>query len=552
VRVATDLGTEAGGLERVVGRPTLSVTCMTAGAGARVAALLRLLRPIADEIVVALDDRADAESERALASIADELVRFAYREPVDRPRRWLYSLPRGDWHFNIDSDEIPSAELLEQLPELIRARDVTHYWIRRPWLWPSPERVIVEQPWSNDYQLRLVLNDPRLLSFPSEMHLLIEALGPHRFVRAPLYHADALVTTRERREAKARKYEALRPGKRVVGGPLNHVFYLPELRPSIETEPLPERDAMLVRAVLEATMPPLEPVAPAATVSAEEIDALWAGRELAESDYRARIELLEEPRRLRAGSQRTFDVRVDNFGGVTWPWGHGEPEVRLSYRWPTIDGIRTTFPAEVPPGASIVVPLHVRAPQVPGHHRLRIDLVHEHHRWFGCALERDVEVEAARTVAFVGRDEALLELLTEEEPWIEALVLASEPPPRYGPPQAPDLREYLLDGTRHGRRRDFAVLAARTVSLLRAARRLRAGEPARPLLRGGQEFLEAVAGCTELRLVGEPLPGLRELWLRRVTIAAARALGVEVARAPRPARDPRRPSRRPPRPRARR
>src|SRR5207247_58288 len=146
-------------------------------------------RPSAAELVVALDDRADAEIERALAAVADEVVRYPYREPVDRPLRWLFSLCRGDWILNLDDDEVPSAALLEALPTLVGATDVTHYWLLRRWLWPDGRSSIAEHPWTTDYQLRLVRNDPLLLRFPSETHRPIEALGPHRFIRLPLYHA---------------------------------------------------------------------------------------------------------------------------------------------------------------------------------------------------------------------------------------------------------------------------------------------------------------------------------------------------------------------------
>jgi hypothetical protein len=507
---------------------------MTGGPAGRVTALLRLLRVHADELVVALDDRADGETRAAIAAAADVTVAYRYREPVDRPLRWLFSLCSGNWIFNVDDDEVPSTALLAGLPELVAATDVTHYWIRRPWLWPADDRVIAEQPWSSDYQLRLVVNDPRLLRFPSETHRPIEAIGPHRYVRTPIYHADALLNPRERREAKARKYEALRPGKRVGGGPMNHVLHLPERREGLRTELLPPEDAAVVRSVLDAGPSP-GGTAEVAAAADEAIEAVWAGRGLVEDDYRARIALLEEPQRLLAGEQRAFDVRVENLGGTTWPWGErGEPEVRLSYRWldergaDLADGIRTAFPADVPAGGAIDLPLHVLAPVMPGRYRLAVDLVHEHVRWFGCTVEREVEVERPLRVAILGADEAVLARLAEDAPSVQPLVLASTPAPRYGPPQAPDLRAYLLDGTRHGRLRDFPLLAARTAMLLHAARGLRAGDAVRPLLRGGQQFLEALAGSTHLLVAEEPGRGVRERWLRRATIAAAHALGAEI------------------------
>jgi hypothetical protein len=510
---------------------------MTAGPAARVGALLRLLRPAADELVVALDERAGNDV-AAAAGAADTVVRYRYREPVDRPLRWLFSLCTADWILNVDDDEIPSTALLEQLPVLVAAIDVTHYWLLRKWLWPDAGRAIAEHPWSVDYQLRLVANDPRLLRFPSETHRPLEALGPHRYVRAPLYHADPVLNPLERREAKARKYEALRPGKRTAVGPMNLMF-VPERRPSLRTEPLPEADVELVHAVLDAGPPSADAAPEAALADDRELEALWAGRALEPDDYRARIELLDEPGALVVGERRQYDVRVENLGGTSWPWSErGEPEIRLSYRWlgPEGDvvehGLRTALPAELAPGESQVVPLHVLAPDRPGRYRLNPDLVHEHVRWFGLEDWCEVEVGRRLRVALLGDAdgiERVLERLTEEAPELEPLVLSSEPGPRYGPPRAPDLRAYLLEDAGRGAIRDLRLLSTRTLALLGEARRQVGGEPGRPLLRGAQEFLVEVGTCTQLLLVAPSREtGTRELWLQAATIAAARELGVEV------------------------
>jgi hypothetical protein len=108
---------------------TLSVNVMTRGPGGRVAAMPALFRGVADEIFVALDDRADGATEQALAAVADRVLRYPYAEPVDRPLAWIHSECRGDWVLTVDDDEITSRGLLDALPSLVAATDVTHYWL---------------------------------------------------------------------------------------------------------------------------------------------------------------------------------------------------------------------------------------------------------------------------------------------------------------------------------------------------------------------------------------------------------------------------------------
>ena len=62
---------------------------MTVDPPARVAALLGRLRPVADEVVVAVDDRLDPDSLDPVRAVADRVLPFTFRPPVDRPRAWL-------------------------------------------------------------------------------------------------------------------------------------------------------------------------------------------------------------------------------------------------------------------------------------------------------------------------------------------------------------------------------------------------------------------------------------------------------------------------------
>ena len=119
---------------------TLSVCCLTSDPGARVAAILRQLRPVSDEIVVAVDSRLDPHRLGRYAEVADRLLRYEF---VDSAEQAAFpgspSQCTGDWILRIDGDEVVSPTLIERLPELTSARDVFQYWLPCRWLFPDAE-----------------------------------------------------------------------------------------------------------------------------------------------------------------------------------------------------------------------------------------------------------------------------------------------------------------------------------------------------------------------------------------------------------------------------
>ena len=510
---------------------SLSVCCITRGPTLRVAAQLRPLRELAAEIVLAVDDRVDEALLSPLEDVADELVLYPYLDPVDRPVGWVHSLCTRDWILWLDDDELPSASLLRELPALLRAPEETHFWLPRRWLHGSAQTYLAGPPWEPDYQLRLVQNDPRLLWFPGVTHRPIEAVGPHRYLEWPLYHADLLLNPLDARRQKARRYETAAPGQRLAGVPMNLALHVPELRETLDPRPVPPEDAALAERVLESAPWP-EPARPARFrhASRAEVDAHWHGRGADEEMYRAELEVLEKPRTVALREVRSVLVRVRNLGGHVWPWnGLGVPEVRVSYRWLSAagaaavsDGLRTPFPRPVRPGHEVLVPAVVEAPPAPGRWTLELDLVHEHVRWFGCSVRLTVEVTPLRRVAVVGGDEerqrALAVALADRLPGVEPLVLSDDPPgafSRIGYPAAPNAREAVL-GAPGGRGR-IALRSARVVAAA-AARRT------------SSELLSALADVDAVVDLGRAGP-IRERLAHRTLILAARSRRLPVVRA---------------------
>src|SRR5256885_13582578 len=208
-------------------RASLSVFMMTAGPGPRVAALLGALRPVADEILVALDDRADSAVRRDLATVADRIVLYPFAEPVDRPLPWLFGQCRCDWALALDDDEIPSLALLEALPALCADPGVTHYWLPRQWLYPDGSTYLGEAPWRPGSQPRLVRSDPLFVRFSAEFHRPMVVSGPGRDPPLPLWHAHPLLRSFEQRLPEARHYQRPRPRVRGGADPLHLAVHLP-------------------------------------------------------------------------------------------------------------------------------------------------------------------------------------------------------------------------------------------------------------------------------------------------------------------------------------
>ena len=82
----------------------------------------------------------------AIRRAGRRLLFYPFEEPGDRPIPWLFRSVHGDWILNVDDDEVPSAALLDELPQLIDREDFTHAWIARKWLYPDPQHFLSRAP----------------------------------------------------------------------------------------------------------------------------------------------------------------------------------------------------------------------------------------------------------------------------------------------------------------------------------------------------------------------------------------------------------------------
>jgi hypothetical protein len=388
----------------------LSVCCISAEPLERTAAILRLFRGVADQIVCAVDARVPEREVAGLVGEVDVLKRCVI-EPSTGPERclpWLYGLCTGRWIMRIDNDEVPGSGLLRALPGLVQAKDVLQYVLPCRWLFPDGGHFINEPPWSEDWHVRLVRNDPVALRFQGGFHTGITGVEPMRYADLPFYHLDCVIHGFREREQKVARYERTVPGLQTMPGWSVNNHYLPERFQHQPSDRVPPEDARLVAEVLDTSIhsngglrpddssdgpPPVE------IADEDEVDRTWPLREIPDSAYKATWRSVPILTVLEAGRFHRIFVEVSNDGTETWPWGQQLPGIRLSYRWLNREGTATiaeghptSFTADVPPGTSILQPMGIYGPQEPGEYRIQFALVHEGVRWFGEGPDQWVSV----------------------------------------------------------------------------------------------------------------------------------------------------------------
>ena len=112
-----------------------------------------------------------------------------------------------------------------------------------------------------------------------------------------------------------------------------------------------------------------------------------------DSLYRGSVEVLERPSVLRADSSINLRIKVQNSGTSKWPNQLRHPLIRVGYRWldengkdTSVLGDRCILSSSLVPGAAVEQTAVFNTPRIPGSYLVKVDLVHENVRWFGCGV----------------------------------------------------------------------------------------------------------------------------------------------------------------------
>lgn len=375
--------------------------CMTAsGPAGRVQAILKVLRPVVDEIVLGVDLAGDPNLLELDDDIVDLLLPFESTGFGGGLIGWIQHQCSCAWILRLDDDEMPGTAVLEELSVVTADRSLTHALMPRRWLYPDVGSYLASHPWLPDYQLRLVRNMPGIWRFGGRVHDGPAVYGAHRLLQGPIYHADCLLQDVEQRRAKAMRYERSRPGHRNEGFPVN-AMYLPEACEGLELRSVSKTDQTRVAQLLDQSLAPVGPrkPGPASPITRkDEILVFNSGRTVSPNAYQAVVTVPNPRPELPVGTQCGLDVVVRNLGDDYWPPTHvDEPPIRVGCRWLDAASLtevagegRTGFPALVEPGQEARVRLGFETPANAGDYLLEVDVVHEEVRWFGCGVRMPV------------------------------------------------------------------------------------------------------------------------------------------------------------------
>lgn len=387
--------------------PRLSVVTFTNGPVPLVAASLRRVREVADEIIVAVDERIDPTTLGPLLAVADRVIRAEFVYPLEANLAWLHSLATGDWVLRLDGDDVVSHALCRHLATPGWDDGITHAYLQYRWVWGGGGHVLDQAPWWPDPVLRLIRRVPGIVNFPSAAHQVAEVGGHARHLDLALYHLDLVLTDQATRAAKAAHYERQSPGRRTDHGwAVSPTYYLPEnARPAPRVAELPTVDHAAIQAVLAATdASPPPPGGWPSTARLEPVARASARRVARPTPADSRLRLLaRDPLLVQPGRPTILTAAVTNRSHRTWS-PSDDPRTRLAARTLDVGGavvggeLRADLSGPVGPGQEALVRLSIPPVLPRDAQRLEVGVVQEGVAWHDGRVSIGIKSQPGRRV----------------------------------------------------------------------------------------------------------------------------------------------------------
>jgi hypothetical protein len=378
--------------------PGISLVMLVNNPAHQVAAIAGIFKNYVDEILIGVDHRVDVKTLGPILEVADRCLRVQFDTGYANSG-WLIKRAHHEWVIVVDGDEVPSQALLRRLKSIptLNGR-ATHAYVQRRWVWPTSNQYIVQDPWRDDPQLRIVKRDARILNWPTSIHESPKVDGTGVHIPESLYHLDLLANAVEAREQKVETYETYstrkHPGLDVS---INRAYYLPEHLPmqpplkAIDTIDLVNVQHVLNTALLETSSSYVSDIE-VVTTSDLATDASSVGYSVTE--YECSLQVLEVPTQFSTHIPTRVSIVVTNTG--SWPYQpyRGDGGVAVGWHIHSQDGNvfvqdagRSPLTIILEPQESVVLQCEIVIPNNLHQFAVKFDLVEEGYAWFNKSVE---------------------------------------------------------------------------------------------------------------------------------------------------------------------
>jgi len=175
----------------------LSAIIITKDASKRLEDAIKSVKGIVDEITVV-----DTGSTDKTIALAKKYTKNVFEVPLNQDfsivRNYALSRSVGEWILVLDADEVLSAELKAQIPELIKHRTYDGFWFRRRWYINSKKPAsptggyLKHGLFYPDYQLRLFRNASDI-QYIHRVHEEVTIPDEKtKQIHADIYHYDSI------------------------------------------------------------------------------------------------------------------------------------------------------------------------------------------------------------------------------------------------------------------------------------------------------------------------------------------------------------------------